>query len=412
MGGVRNFLETLIEIGKPKDGNPKEETAGVFSSGGEAEIKADFLFLHTFSVCVNTIANALSACEFQTLRKDSPYRGEEYYRLNVSPNPGQNAPEFWRKVVYHLYWDNQVVIIQQGSLGLFVADSYSIKPDGLRGNIYSQIMVGEVSIPGEIRETDVLHLSLGEMNAKKLNAIMADCYRKILEFTISSYQKARGTRVLVEVDTLPQQGLSKNDFKENLSNLLNRDMARLFKQANAAVPVFKGHNVKELGAKTYSAEGTRDIRAMIEDVTALMCRGFGIPPKLLAGDIAGIQEAEKQFLTQCIDPLAVMIQAEINSKRYTPRDYLDGNRMYINTKAIRHIGYTELGQTADRMIASGWSPNEVRRMVGEPEIDEPWANEHYVTKNNGLLRSGRKENYQDGLYQNDNADGTAGSGNI
>ena len=239
---------------------------------------------------------------------------------------------------------------------------------------------------------------------------MAECYRKILEFTVSSYQKARGSRFLVEVDTLAQPGTTREQFKENVSRLLNRDMARLFKQANAAIPVFKGTKVTELGSKTYSAEGTRDIRAMIEDVTALMCRGLGIPPKLFSGDVAGVQEAEKQFMTQCIDPLAAMLQAEINGKRYTGKEYQSGSRLYINTKAVRHIGYTELGQMADRLVASGWSPNEVRRIAGEPEIDEPWANRHYVTKNNGLLAGGKE--YKDGIYRNDHEAGPTESGNL
>lgn len=401
MGKVRDFLENLMVTGKPKEGAP-----GVFSVGDEAEIKAEFLFLHTFSVCVNTIANALSSCEFQTFRRGGLVRGEEYHRLNVRPNPGQNAPEFWRQLVYRLYWDNQAVVIQRDGLGLFVAKGYNIQPDGLRGNLYSQISVGEVNIPGRLPEAEVLHLSLGETDVKKLNSAMAECYRRILEFTISSYQKARGTRLLVEVDALPQTSLTKDQFKENLTNLLNRDLARLFKQSNAAVPVFKGNRVTELGAKTYSAEGTRDIRAMVEDVTALMCRGFGIPPKLLAGDIAGIQEAERQFMTQCIGPLAAMIQAEINGKRYSVQDYLKGDRLYINTKAAQHIGYASLGQVADKLIANGWSPNEVRRMAGEPEINEPWANEHYITKNNG------KESSRNGLHQNDYAAGAAGAGDL
>lgn len=63
------------------------------------------------------------------------------------------------------------------------------------------------------------------------------------------------------------------------------------------------------------------------------------------------------------------------------------------------------------MLASGWSPNEVRRMAGEPEINEPWANEHYVTKNNGLLTGG-KERSANGFNQNDNAAGAEDAGDL
>lgn len=373
-------------------GKPKETAAvGSYGDNSEEPIDAGFLFYHTFCGCTSLIGNALSKCSFRTLRKGQPYRGLESYWANLQPNPNQSAAAFWREAVYRLYLDNEALLVEDGG-GIYVADGFSRYGDGTAPNRYQVVSVRGVTLPGEYGERDVIHLTLGEQQIYRLNFAMAECYRKILEFTVKSYQKSRGTRLVVEVNAMPHQEAT---FKEDMEKLFNRDLRRLFDRANAAVPVYRGIKVNELGSKTYSAEGTRDIRAMMEDVTSLMCRSMGIPPKLMAGDIAGIGDAVEQLLTGCIDPLARMIEQEINRKRYTVSDYLEGTGMRIDTKTIRHMGYQNIGALSEKMIANGWSHNELREILREPLVDEPWANQHLFTKNNGLVEQTGKERGND-----------------
>ena len=140
-------------------------------------------------------------------------------------------------------------------------------------------------------------------------------------------------------------------------------------------------NYTDLGSKTYTNEGTRDIRAMIDDVCDFTARAFGVPPALLSGDVQGVSDALDQFLTFCIDPLCDMISEEINRKRYG-KDVLRGSRMQIDTKCVKHVDLLSVSTAIDKLIASGaFSVNDIRNVVGEPEIDEPWANQHFMTKN-------------------------------
>jgi len=338
-------------------------------------VDAGYLFDLIFNSCTSLIGNAVSSCDFRTLQKGQPVKGAEYYLLNVRPNMRQNAPEFWREVVHKLYRNNEVLIVEYRN-HLIIADSFNKTENALFGDTYSQVTVGTTVLPKTYHERDVMHLALNEAQVSRITRAMAESYRKILEFTAETYQKSRGSRFWLEVDAARS---ADKTFRDRVDTILNRDMKRLYENANATAALYKGFTLHELGSKTYSSEGTRDIWAMIGDVTTLMCRAFGIPPKLMTGDIAGIKEAVDQLLTFCVDPLCMMIEAETNSKRYTPEEYLEGTKLMIDTKSIKHLGYDSIGNLATNLVSNGWSVNEVRSIIREPLVDEPWANQHLFT---------------------------------
>jgi len=54
----------------------------------------------------------------------------------------------------------------------------------------------------------------------------------------------------------------------------------------------------------------------------------------------------------------------------------------IDSKSIKHIDLLSVSTAIDKLIASGaFCINDIRKLVGEPVIDEPWAWQHYITKN-------------------------------
>jgi hypothetical protein len=102
----------------------------------------------------------------------------------------------------------------------------------------------------------------------------------------------------------------------------------------------------------------------------------------MTGDVAGIQEAVQFTLTACIDPLTEMISEEINRKRYGKAKVLRGDGMHIDTSTILHADLFADAPNFEKLISSGlFSVNGLLRMVGQPEIPEAWANEHFITKN-------------------------------
>ena len=105
-------------------------------------------------------------------------------------------------------------------------------------------------------------------------------------------------------------------------------------------------------------------------------------PILPKAPVQGVNEVTDQLLTFCVDPLADMLSEEVNRKRYGRDNYLKGNYLRIDTKAIKHIDLLSVATSIDKLISSGaYSINDIRRVCNDEPIKETWADKHFMTKN-------------------------------
>ena len=82
-----------------------------------------------------------------------------------------------------------------------------------------------------------------------------------------------------------------------------------------------------------------------------------------------------------MDPLCDMLQEEINRKRYGDK-VLGGDYLKIDTTCIKHIDLFDSSKAIDKLIGSAaFCINDIRIKCGETIIDEPWAWQHFITKN-------------------------------
>ena len=92
-------------------------------------------------------------------------------------------------------------------------------------------------------------------------------------------------------------------------------------------------------------------------------------------------------MTFCIDPLARLLEKEINRKRNGMAGFLAGNYVRIDTTAVKHIDIFDIATPVDKLISSGtYTINDIRRVIGESYIDEEWANTHFITKNYSTIQ--------------------------
>ena len=190
--------------------------------------------------------------------------------------------------------------------------------------------------------------------------------------------RSRGMKGVLSIDTM---AAGDPKAKEIFESIKNEGFKRFADAENAVLPMWKGMDYTDIGSKTYSNEGTRDIRAMIDDVSDFTARAFGVPPALLSGDVQGVSDALDQFLTFCIDPLCDMLSEEINRKLYG-KSVLNGDYLQIDTKCVKHVDLLSVSTAIDKLISSGaFCINDIRVLVGEPLIEEEWAYKHFITKN-------------------------------
>ena len=331
-----------------------------------------------FYSCVNMIANSISKCEFKTFEKNKEVKGKEYYLFNVEPNKNQNSSQFLHKLIYQLYKNNECLVIAEGEQ-LLVADSYTMKEYALFDNTFSQVQVGDYLFNKMYKMSDVLYFKLSEKDMRKLVNLLYDNYGKLISYGMKSYQKSRGNRGILDYETIAQGDETK---KAAFDDLMNNRFKKFFENESAVLPLPKGYSYTEIGSKIYSNEGTRDIRAMIDDISDFTAKAFGIPPALIRGEIAGINDAMQSYLTFTVEPLVDLLQTEINRKRNGYVNFSKGTYLKIDTRNIKHVDILESATAIDKLIASGcYSINDIRDILGETEVDGEFGNRHFITKN-------------------------------
>ncbi|AKL96632.1 phage portal protein, HK97 family [Clostridium aceticum] len=331
-----------------------------------------------FYTAVNLIANSISKCEFKTYLRKKEEKGKEYYLWNVEPNRNENSSQFIHKWISKLYENNECLIIENRGQ-LLVADSFSKKEYALFDNQFTQVTVGDFTFNKTFLMSDVLYFKLNNKDIRKLINAMYESYGKLITYSQKSYQKSRGNKGILDVNAVAQ---GKTNFKETFEKLMNERFKTFFEADSAVLPLFDGYSYTDIGSKTYSQEGTRDIKAMIDDIYDFTARAFCIPPALLRGDLADTEKAVNNYLTFCIDPLTDMLHEEINRKRSGYEGFRQGTFLKIDTKTIKHIDLLSVATSIDKLISSGaFCINDIRIAVGDEPINEPWAWQHFMTKN-------------------------------
>jgi len=331
-----------------------------------------------FWSAVNLVANAVSKCEFKTFMNGKETKGKEYYLWNIEPNRNQNSSVFLHKLIAKLYRNNECLVIEQNGQ-LLVADNFIRKPYALYDDVFSQVQVEDFTFNRSFTQSEVLYYKLNEENIRKLVNGLYESYSKLITYSMKAYQRSRGTKGIFKYDTLPVAGTNE---RKAFDALINEKIKKWMDGDNAALPLGRGQEWKELQHKTYTNESTRDIRAQIDDIFDFTARAFGIPPALLRGDVQDTSKAVDQLLTFCVDPLVDMLQEEINRKRNGYTGFSQGTYLKIDTKSIKHVDLLSVATAIDKLIGSGaFCINDIRKAVGDEPIDEPWANQHFITKN-------------------------------
>lgn len=340
----------------------------------------------SFWICANMIANAVGRCEFRTFRGGKEIREREHYLWNVEPNDNQNSTAFLHKLVVKLLVDNETLVIstrqREGYDALVVADAWLQNGDyPSRQNEYINVQVGDVSYEKTFREREVLHLKLNHINVKPVLDGLYGAYWRLISAAMKRYEWDKGQHWKVHVGQLASGA---EDFTENFSRMIEQQVKTFLDSNGAILPEFDGYAYTNEGGKA-SVE-LADIQAQMKDVLGFTAKALQIPAVLVDGSIQGTEDAQGRFLTGCIDPICDQLQEEINRKRYGYDRMRAGDYLRVDTSSIRHFDMFANAANVEKLVGSGaFTINDVLRSAGLPTIPEPWADEHYMTKNIAAL---------------------------
>ena len=340
----------------------------------------------SFWLCANMIANAVGRCEFRTFRDGKEIREREHYLWNVEPNANQNSTAFLHKLVAKLLVDNETLVIstrqREGYDALVVADAWLQNGDyPSRQNEYINVQVGDVSYEKTFREREVLHLKLNHINVKPVLDGLYGAYWRLISAAMKRYEWDKGQHWKVHVGQLASGA---EDFTENFSRMIEQQVKTFLDSNGAILPEFDCYAYTNEGGK--ANVDLADIQAQMKDVLGFTAKSLQIPAVLVDGSIQGTEDAQGRFLTGCIDPICDQLQEEINRKRYGYDRMRAGDYLRVDTSSIRHFDMFANASNVEKLVGSGaFTINDVLRSAGLPTIPEPWADEHYMTKNIAAL---------------------------
>lgn len=337
--------------------------------------------------CVELIAKTVSQVEFKIKDNNKYTKDSMYYKLNVKPNINESATQFWQKAIYKLLYDNELLIIQNDSEDLLVADSYQVTEYAHVPNIYSQVRIGDFEYTRTFNSNDVIHIKYNNENSESiLNELYGDygdLFARFIEFQMRKSQ----VRSIVKIDS--KWG---NDKERRAKvNKFIQDIYQNFKDKSfAIVPEQEGIQYKEQ-TLSQAANSVDDVDKVGKQFLNNCAIKFGIPVQLLTGDIAEVDQNMKRFIKMTIKPLLQLIVTELNAKLFDEKQYLNDSKIIANTLPITFDSIFDMANQIDKLVASSvFVGNEIRRELGYEESKDELMNEHLVTKNYQTLKQLRE----------------------
>lgn len=386
--GFKKFMANMLGL--------KEFMNSGFEEYSRLEARLSYKKL-AFETCVSLIASAIALSEFETYEKGEKVRKENYYSLNVQPNPNQNAFEFWSGVVSKLLTDNEVLIVEVND-GWYMADTFDHDEKVFYEDIYRNVVVRDLQLHDVFRESDVLYLKYHNKDIKQLIDSMYKDYGRLIESGQKGYEHSHGKKVILELDSLVTMNEKE---KEARDTLFNTHFKNFFENINSVLPLGKNMKYNEVQSKN-PVKDSRDIKAMIDDVYHMTCSAFHVPVALAQGNVSGLKDIIDSFIMFSVKPIASIVQREINRKVYDKKDYLERTYMKVNTQNLKFIDIHKMANTADLYVRTGMhSINDNLEMIGKEPINEKWADLHFMTKNySSVLDPTFNEGVKDGKQKN------------
>ena len=356
---------------------------------------------HAIHHAIDLIAKTIAKSEIKVYRKDKKdnkikaVKNDEYYKLNVRPNENEEATSFFYKVISKYLEEEDALIINFNNQ-LYLADSYNMSSSLLYAKTYSNVkisddegnsMIFEHTFPSD----DVIRLNL---KSSKIKETLDDYYSelgKLLGITSSRYKFTNSNKFRLKtlgnqpklIDPYTQKEISYENYKEKLTK-------GLFEEGDAVILLSENFGLEKINlGEVSTTESWTKLEKTWSDKVAM---SFNIPLDIFYGNKTDKSTSTTDFITFGVLPHLQIFEDGLNSKIIEKEAYLNGEHIKVNRFNMQHRDILDSAINMDKLFADGYSHNEINEIVGLSQIDEPWADEHYITKNyenvNSILKGG------------------------
>lgn len=346
---------------------------------------------------VSFIGRIISQSEFRVKKDNKHIKNNTYYQLNVKPNKNNNAVRFWEEVTYKLILEGECLIVQARDGDLLIADNYLKKEYAVMENYFTNVIVQDFELAGTFKRSEVIFLEYGNDTLNKLIDGLYGDYGGLITRMFEFKKLDNQLRATVDVDmqTLKSQTVVERDDEGNiierknpLQTFIDKAYESIRKKAVAIIPQQNGMKYEEHSNKSSRSQSVDEINKLVDSFLDQVCHAVGLPPNLLKGDMADIENMTKNAMKFCIDPILKIIKNELDGQLISKSDYIDGKE--IDIKRISHRDIFDIAVAVDKLRSSSVvNGHELRDELGLEYSDDPIHEKYILTKN--YEEAGEKE---------------------
>lgn len=328
--------------------------------------------------CVNYLARTISQSDFRVKRNGKYVKDELYYRLNVRPNVNQTASTFWQEVIHNLIWHNSALIIQTDTEDLLVATSFDHTQYAIFEDTFNNVTVKDYTFKRVFKQSEVLHLKYTHKDLQPFLDSLHKDYESLFARTLESQKRKNQIRSTVNIEAVTAKSA---DGMQGVQDFIDRMYKAFGERDIAVIPQTHGFEYKEhFSGSGNSTLPVDEIDKVTDGFFTQVARALNIPIALIRGDVAGVENINKNYLSYTINPLLKKINDEANVKFIGKDDFIKGDCIDITTISFETL--FDLADKIDKLRASGIvTGNEIRVRLGLDPVDIPEMDYYFITKN-------------------------------
>ena len=386
--GILEFLSLRVrtpDVAKAEGGTVTAEGAASVYFKGAA-----------IATAVSYKANALALSTIRVFDCGKEVRDNLWYKLNYSPNPNQNASQFWNRLMEQLCLRKEALVVPwRGSF--YVADAFHQQVNPGMNNTFDGVSVECSSLSRTFRANQCMYFRLNDNAASDFVDGALDEYSKLMGAAISAYKASRGQKYKLSVDWTPT-----GDLEEERKNreMVAQNLKAFISNANAVYLETRGQTLTPVKNEGSGAPEPSEITALRKEIYDSAAVAFKIPKSVMYGDMTNMGDLVNTMLTFTVDPEAQMLSDELTRKNFSENEVRSGSRVKVDTTTIKHIDIFDVSTACMSLISSGvYTIDDVLEALGRERVNDEITSARLMTKNLGAIEDVLRQLAQGGEQQ-------------
>lgn len=298
------------------------------------------------------------------------------YLLNVQPNIGLSAFDFWRGVVQEMLLSGNAYVVPVYSTTeakierLVLCGRCTVAQDTIH-DTYT-VNDQENRVNGFFREAEILHFKyMPGVNPKTGESVLGYARMAVSiartgdRETLNRFENGGNVRGIVSNDTgLKGYGEYQDDELRRMAESL--DMS--FSGGERIVGMPGQTKFQQLSLSSTDMQFLESRKFSVLEI----CRFFGVHPSFVFSDTStnykSAEQANMAFLSHTLAPLLRNIEGELRRKLLTPtlakRYYF-----HFDKRALHTLDFAGMADYRSKMLQTGSTVNEMRREMNLPPVD-------------------------------------------